>query len=435
LYTDQNVIGAQMNAKSTPIKRRRILSFTGFVLLPVLKMAAYAIFKPAGSKNLSIAFSEIYSKLLDFAEHSISHRGFDLSSALGDGPVHTLNRLLSEIYGMKFSSLSFGGSSGALLTLLIAVIPKLQPNRTLILFDDMCHQSTIGGLIFGRWKAVRLTREQHAIYGTVCPLTFEKLKTTVEFHGPEKFAAIILVSPTYDGFRSPSEDKNIYEYAKSHGISVIIDGAWDAMRFRRPLSDAPELSSICDIWITSPHKRGLTPSSLGCFLTNNEIIARLWDEALDLGFRSSSISFVECMIAEQRLTQVQSGHWDASFEAAEQAAEILSERIKDIHPDISVVQPADVNAEAKEPGHLLISTHKIPDLDARDWAKTLQHDFAFDVEKSTPNTVLLICGSPVHLRRIDEIIACLQQALITSISPIPLSPNFTPHIQSTSYGT
>ena len=374
-------------------------------------MAALTVFSFKNTPRLSDFFADLYSKLWDYAEHSISYQGFNLPSAFSAGAVHRINEHLCELYGSQFSSLSFGGSSGAMLTLLTGVFPKLYPHRELILFDDVCHQSTIGGLIFGRWKAVRLPRDKHDGSQSVCPIKFETLKVIIEEQGPENFAAIILVLPSYDGFRSPSEDQKIYQYAKSVGIPVIIDGAWDALRFRSPKSRTPSLDSICDVWITSPHKRGLTPSSLGCILTNNKSIARLWDEALDLGFRSSSVSFVEIMIAEHRLSQIQSGQWDQSFDEAHRAAKILRRRIKDIHPNLQIITPADVQAETHDPAHILISTQNIPQLDARKWAITLAHEFAIDVEKATSSSLLLLCGSPIHLGQIDIIISNFREAL------------------------
>ena len=399
------------------IRRRDVFSFLWMALKPILKLTSLTVFRPRGLERLSDVVSEIYSRLWDFAEHSISHRGFNLPSALGEGPVNRVNDLLAGLYGGKFASLSFGGSSGALLTLLTAVLPKLYPDRNLILFDDVCHQSTIGGLIFGRWKAVRLIRDIKPEHQTVCPLTFDRVKDIIERHGPEKFAAIILVLPSYDGFRSPSEDKQIYDYAESYGISVIVDGAWDALRFRRP--ESSPLSSICDVWITSPHKRGLTPSSLGCILTNSETIASLWDEALDLGFRSSSVSFVEIMIAEYRLAQITCGDWNASFDQAEHAAGLLSNRIHEIHANLHIVSPADVEAETHDPTHILISTHKIEGFDARQWAAVLSNEFELDVEKATSSTLLLLCGSPVHLAQIDDIIFCMKKAFTRTLSQMP----------------
>ncbi|MEP3655764.1 MAG: hypothetical protein ABJO36_12785 [Litorimonas sp.] len=399
------------NIEASRVSRRQTLSFVFMALRPLLKLTVVSLFRPEKMKVLSTAFSELYSRLWDFAEHSISHHGFTLPSALGETPSHRVNGLLSKLYGAPFASLSFGGSSGALLTLLTAIVPKLHPNRDLILFDDVCHQSAIGGLIFGRWKAIRLERRTTPTLGTVSPVSFEAVKKAIELHGPDRFAAILLVLPSYDGFRSPSEDIKIYNYAKSHGIFVIVDGAWDALRFRHPNSKTPPLSSICDVWVTSPHKRGLTPSSLGCILTKSEAIARLWDEALDLGFRSSSVSFVEIMIAEHRLEQIVRGEWNKAFEQAECAGKILSDRIHEIHPNLHIVKPHDVQAETHDQTHVLISVDRVSDLDGRRWAETLSQHFAIDVEKATSSTLLLLCGSPSHLTQMDNIILLLKKAL------------------------
>ena len=397
------------------VRRRDIFVFIWLVLKPIIMMAVLTLLLSRNTRKLSRLFAGLYSKLWDYAEHSISHEGFNLPSSFSSGAVHRVNEHLCELYGSQYSSLSFGGSSGAMLTLLTGVFPKLYPNRDFILFDDVCHQSTIGGLIFGRWKAVRLPREKHQGSQSVCPIKFETVKTLIEQHGPENFAAIILVLPSYDGFRSPSEDKKIYQYAKSMDIPVIVDGAWDGLRFYNPQSQTPILASICDVWITSPHKRGLTPSSLGCILTNNKIIAQLWDEALDLGFRSSSVSFVEIMIAEHRLSQIQSGQWNKRFDRAFQAANLLRARIKEIHPELQIITPADVAAETHDPTHILISTQNILKLDARDWALTLANDFVIDVEKATSSSLLLLCGSPAHLGRTDLIISNFRDALATTL--------------------
>jgi len=387
----------------------------GLILRPMLRLIFQSVFGPRNLDRPTRQFSDIYSRLWDFAEHSISHREFNLPAALGDSPVNRVNKLLTRLYGGTYASLSFGGSSGALLTLLTAVLPKLYRDRDLILFDETCHQSTIGGLIFGRWNAIRLRRKQQPDHQTSRPLTLQSVTDIIERHGPDRFAALIFVSPSYDGFRSPSEAVKIYNYAKSHGIFVIIDGAWDAMRFRQHKSNTPALSSICDVWITSPHKRGLTPCSLGCMLTEKKTVARLWDDALDLGFRSSSVSFVEIMIAEHRLAQIVRGDWNASFDQAERAANSLADRIQDVHPELYIVRPEDVQAETHDPTHILIGAGEIPGVDARHWAEILSSEFAFDVEKATSATLLLLCGSPAHWTQIDEIIICLKDALNMSL--------------------
>jgi len=77
-----------------------------------------------------------------------------------------------------------------------------------------------------------------------------------------------------------------------------------------------------------------------------------------------------------------------------------------------------LGAEQGDVTHILISTAKLPTLDARDWANTLSRDFALDIEKATPSTLLLICGSPNHLKQIELIISTLSQALQKTLDQI-----------------
>jgi len=146
-------------------------------------------------------------------------------------------------------------------------------------------------------------------------------------------------------------------------------------------------------------------------ITDNAIIARLWDDALDLGFRSSSISFVEMMVAEHRLQNVVSGRWDPAFSMAEGSADYLRQRINDVHPNLYVVHPNDVQAEVSDPAHILINTRRIPGLDARHWARCLSNTFDLDVEKATASTLLLLCASPEHALQLNRIIFVLKESL------------------------
>lgn len=390
------------------LSRRRAILFSTRLISAGFRLFKSAIFRPRNPSQTSFEFCELYSQLWDTAEHSISHSGFSLPTALGDQPANRINRLLSTLYGGLFSSLSFSGSSGALITILTAVLPKLHRDRDIILYDDVCHQSALGGILYGRWKAMRLQRDIHPDINVARPVSYETVKSAIETCGAKSVAAILLVSPSYDGFTSPAEHRKIFELAKALDITVIIDGAWDSMRFRDFRPAVPALDMLCDIWISSPHKRGLTPSSLGCMVTSNERIAELWDEAQDLGFRSSSISFVDMMIAEHRLQQVIDGAWDATFKKTEDCADLLREFISTLHPLVSVVNPRGVDAERGVGAHILITTHRLPEFDARQWANSLATEFGFDVEKASRSTILLICGSPTHLDQLDTIKSILK---------------------------
>ena len=116
------------------------------------------------------------------------------------------------------------------------------------------------------------------------------------------------------------------------------------------------------------------------------------------------------MIAEHRLGQVVNGDWDTAFSRAEKSADLLREYIQNIHPSLDLIEPKDVHAETTNPAHILISTHRLPDFDAREWAQILSSQFGLDIEKATGTTLLLLCASPAHFHRLDEIKMVLKKS-------------------------
>ena len=149
-------------------------------------------------------------------------------------------------------------------------------------------------------------------------------------------------------------------------------------------------------------------------ITNRLDIAQVWDEALDLGFRSSSISFVETMIAEHRLSQILNGDWDDLFRLTSESAERLQARITEVHPDLYCVSAESVGAELHDPSHILINTSKTR-IDARLWAKNLSEFYALDVEKASLDTLLLLCAAPINPSQIDQTLTTLKAALDMSM--------------------
>jgi len=396
---------------SKNISLSRVWDFIAKISSQLWKFLKISLVQPRNVQALSSSFAELYSRLLDYAEHSISNQELDLPTTLGQGVSQKVNQLLAKLYGGKYACVSYGGTSGSILTLLIAVLPKRQLDRKVVLYDALCHQSVIGGLIFGRWQAVEVEREIDFQHGTSKPLNLETIQALVEEYGAENIAAIFLVVPTYDGFRSPSEEQKIYSYARGLGITVVTDAAWGSVDFLVSRENSRTHRLNCDVLVTSPHKRGMTPSSIGCIITDDKRIAELWDQALDLGFRSSSLSFVDTMIAEHRLLQILHGEWDFALNRAEEAALIIRERVSEIHPELYTVTPEHVGAEQFDAAHILISTSNMKGLDARLWAKTLSEDFSIDVEKATATTILLLCGSPTHFNQIDNTLNAMRSAL------------------------
>lgn len=377
------------------LNTRRVRKFSAEMVKRFCKLYLIAFMRPRDIRKFSHSFADLYSVLLDFAEHSISSPHFELPTEGSNqsGIVASINQRLARLYGAEYARLSYGGSSGTILTILASILPKIYYNRKIILVDELAHQSTMGGLILGRWKFVAIPRTYYPKHGTHGPVHYRTVKALIEEHGAKNIAAVFLVAPSYGGFRHVEDETAIYTYTKARNIMTIIDGAWGST-IGLMGNTAPLLITNADIVITSPHKRGLTPSSLGCLLTSNKRVAELWDEAGNHGFSSTSISFVQMMVAEHRMEQIENGEWDELWQSASRFASILRSRIKEVHTDLYVVDAEHVGATHGSAAHVLISRASL-NINAVCWAKVLSAQFHIDVEKATPSTLLLLCG-PSH---------------------------------------
>lgn len=393
----------------------RVADFANNIGQKCSELLILATKNPNDISTFSNKFVQLYSELFCFAEGSTSYSGYKLPTALGDGAISNINSLLSELYQTRFACLSYGGSSGALLTLMTAVLPKLHPNRKVIIFDELSHQSLNGGLLFGRWQAVKIPRNFYSHHDTYSPLRLRDIQRCVEAVGAESIAACVIVNPSYCGFRNHSScEQEIFSYLQSLNITLVNDGAWGPMAIRGNAAGAELLNQCSDVNITSLHKRGIT-GSLGCMTTNRDDIAKHWDVALDLGFRSTSPSFVCAMVAEHRLAQLLNGDWDEKIAQITRRSNDLRRRINEVHEDIYIVTPEMVGADFGDPAHVLISTSSLP-IDARLWGHMLSDEYGIQVEKVTKKSMLLLMGTPISNDDLDFTIKSLQSSLATLLS-------------------
>lgn len=396
---------------TSELKLANVARFTSHIVKQSSDMLSHALNSPDDIDGFSAQFAQLYSDMICFAECSTSYPGVNLPTSRCDSAIGNINRLLTQLYGSRYASLSQGGSSGAMLTLMTAVLPKLHPKRKVVLFDEYSHQSLIGGLIFSRVQAVKIKRRFFEDHGTASPIQLSDIKSAVRAIGADNIAACVIVNPSYDGFRDHAQERAIYVYLKDNNITVVNDGAWGPMAFTGNASGAGLLNKCSDICITSLHKRGLTPSSTGCVLTDCDQIARLWDMALDLGFRSTSPSFVNALVTEHRLIQILNGEWDEIFKRIEQGAAEFRNRICEIHSEVYIVTPAMVGADYVDPAHILISTSSL-DIDARSWAQLLSAEYNIFIEKATKSNLLLLIGSPLSQEELDYTLHAMHSSLM-----------------------
>lgn len=393
------------------IQRKPILNFVKLLFSHGGRLFCHAMLKPKDIDGVTYKFGQLYSDMLSYSEFSISQSFYELPLTLGEGGTHSINKLLARLYRSQYACLTYAGSSGAMLSVLTAVLPRLCRGKDVIVIDSNSHQSTVGAVLLGRWSVTTLNRNYHPEHGTCAPISLADVKQVVESVGAHRISAFVMVNSSYDGFfPQRSESLEIYLYLKSKSIYVILDGAWTAISASFLRERAAILSDVSDCVVVSLHKKGVGAESAACIYTNDENIAREIDVANDLGYRTTSPSAVTTLVTEHRLIKLLNGEWDEHFTKVHRSADLFRSKVKDIHPDLYVVSPEMVNADYVDPMHILISASNL-DIDARHWARRLQTHHGIVVEKATRTGVLLIWGSHDHIQSIDETICGLRDCL------------------------
>jgi lysine decarboxylase len=162
------------------------------------------------------------------------------------GIIKELEERMAKLFGAEHSFLMTNGSTGCLLSALMAV----RKQGAQVLIARNCHKSVYSALVLSGMKPVYVFPEvtDINIAGGVSPAAVEDALR----QNPSICAAII-TSPTYEGFSS--DVPAIAKIAHDYGIPLIVDEAHGAsFNFSECL---PDSAVVCgaDIVIHSLHKR------------------------------------------------------------------------------------------------------------------------------------------------------------------------------------
>ncbi len=351
--------------------------------------------------KLAECFASFAAQFLIHSEMSLSVPGLDpLSKGSGDGHLGRLCQKLTKLYGAQHARLCFNGTSGSLWTALAALLVRLQPNRRIVLVDEMAHSSAYGGLLHGQWQYATFPRRKNTALGMSEPVRADDVIKLAEKLGVEKISAILAVSPDYNGMRSKSEIDKLIAFAKFNGITVIIDAAWGSLIGDLPLD--------VDIVVTSPHKKGIAVSSHGAFFTNNEDIAELFDEAIGNGLGTTSPSYIALAATEhvidlltpERLLEVR----EANLACRHRVIATLAEHVPQLQP----VQPSDLDADDGDPAHLLL---KLPPwLNGWRLQEHLSQHFTLHAEMADEGSILFLLSPSLTKADISFLTNALAQS-------------------------
>ena len=199
-----------------------------------------------------------------------------------EGVIAAEQERLSKVYEVDKSFILVGGSTVGNLAAIYGVLDE----GDLILIPRNAHKSIYNGIILRHLRVgyIYPKIDEGGIYSAV---TVEEIENAIEREGKPK--AVVVISPTYEGF--VSNVKDIADYCHERGIILIVDAAHGAhLGFNSAFPSQP--AKYADATVVGLHKTlpALTQSA-ALHLQGPRISASKIKAALDI-FETSSPSYV-----------------------------------------------------------------------------------------------------------------------------------------------
>lgn len=358
---------------------------------------------PQPSAGHDFLFGQYVSAFFDAFGFSTSSPGIDPLG--GQDGAGGLNALVAAAYGATAARVNVSGSSGNLLALIGGLLPMLPGGGQTILCDENAHKSALGGLILSRMNGVLLEAGTSPLPGVPAPVSADALRRALS-EAEKDVAAVIVTSPTYEGF-----DCDLPELSRicaAHGALFIVDAAWGSQYGLAPCFAASAVRH-CDVAVLSLHKSGMAPCQVSAVLFRNRAHADLFDQICSLGFATTSPNQLLLMAAEHRFARLLEVPGQAGWQEAVSRAADLRQRIDDAGMGIRVVSPAELGAGTGHPLHILLDVSAAA-VDARELSRVLSGQWQIDAELAHPSSLLLLAGRNRNTKNAD-IVTALEGAL------------------------
>ncbi len=282
------------------------------------------------------------------------------------GPIEEDQKRLAKLYRADKSFMLVGGSTVGNLAAIYGCLNE----EDVILIQRNSHKSVYNGATLRHLKVGYIYPKcEDGIYKAV---TLQEIKEAVNCEGVPK--AIVITSPTYEGFLSPIDE--IADYCHKEGIILLVDAAHGAhLGFHERLNGQP--SGIADVTIMSLHKTlpALTQTA-ALHVKGNRVSVEKIKEAIDI-FETSSPSYV-LMESISTCLDILEKPGDLFVEYVDNLKDFYSISGQLKHLKIITVS----NKEQKDPGKLIIST-KNTNITGVQLARTLREKYKIETELSS----------------------------------------------------
>ncbi|MGM7701011.1 aminotransferase class I/II-fold pyridoxal phosphate-dependent enzyme [Pseudalkalibacillus sp. Hm43] len=317
------------------------------------------------------------------------------------GMIKEAQQLAAEAFGADHTFFSVQGTSGAIMTMILAVC---KPGEK-VLVPRNVHKSVMSAIIFSGAVPVFIHPDIDPTLGISHGITTQSVKKALEQHPDAK--GLLVINPTYFGISA--DLKEIVRLAHSYDIPVLVDEAHGVhihFHDRLPLS---AMQAGADMAATSVHKLGGSLTQSSVLNVRGNLVSPERVQSILSMMTTTSTSYIllaSLDVARRRLAT-------QGYELAEQAihlAESARRKINEI-PSIHCVGQEILGTPATydfDPTKLIISVKElnITGYDVEVW---LREKHNIEVELSDLYNILCIITSGDREEEVHKLIVALTE--------------------------
>lgn len=321
----------------------------------------------------------IFNKLRQLYKYDISEiDAFDPQTALKSAQIKA-----AKIYKTKATYFLNNGSTSGIIASVLSCVKK---DEKVLIWDNAhpCHSNAVklAGAVPVTYSVPK--NMDWDVYTITLPETIEKeLQKT-------KIKAVIVTSPTYEGF--VSDIGKISEICKKFGSYLIVDEAHGALY---PFCDKLPQSAIysgADFVVQSLHKTagGLNPTALlHCNIDANV------QSSLDM-FSTTSPSYPLLASIEKNI----------NFLNSKRGRNLILELINNI--DNIKMNLSNFEFCGEDPTKIFV---KAPQLSGESLSKLLFEKYRIEDERANEKSVLFLCGIGTDIKKLKKLEKCLKAVI------------------------
>lgn len=331
------------------------------------------------------------------------------------GMIKEAQQLAAEAFGADHTFFSVQGTSGAIMTMVMAVCG---PGEKIIVPRNV-HKSVMSAIVFSGAVPIFIHPEVDAELGISHGITVDAVSRALEEHPDAK--GLLVINPTYFGVAA--DLKRIVELAHEYDIPVLVDEAHGVhihFHDKLPLS---AMQAGADMAATSVHKLGGSMTQSSILNLKEGLVSPKRVQSILSMLTTTSTSYLLLASLDTARRQLAMHGYELA-EKAIRLAEQLRIRINEIN-HISCVGEEILGTKSTydlDPTKLIISIKNlgITGYDAEKW---LREKYTIEVEMSDLNNILCIVTPGDTTEDGNKLIQALQE----------LSDTFQDQVKETSF--